>query len=194
MATKIIVSYDGSDNDRDALALGRLLATAGATIELAYVRHALRRRPAGSASRENEAAARLKSGAAALGQPDLPTHVVLSASTSEGLRELAVRERADMIVFGSEYRTAIGRHRSAGVGATPDGRASPVALALKPPEASPSAATSPFRRSPRSATMAIRRAQEDGRRSWARLRRHRCAARRQLMPIFLIVGSRAAAA
>ena len=40
MATKIIVSYDGTENDRDALALGRLLAEAGASLELAYVRHA----------------------------------------------------------------------------------------------------------------------------------------------------------
>ena len=40
MATKIIVSYDGTANDTDALALGRLLARAGGSLELAYVRHA----------------------------------------------------------------------------------------------------------------------------------------------------------
>ena len=51
MATKIIVSYDGSDNDRDALALGRLLGSAGASIELAYVRHALEAEKGASASR-----------------------------------------------------------------------------------------------------------------------------------------------
>ena len=39
MALKIIVSYDDSDNDRDALALGRLLAFSGAELSLAYVRH-----------------------------------------------------------------------------------------------------------------------------------------------------------
>ena len=32
MALKIIVSYDDTDNDRDALALGRLLAISGAEL------------------------------------------------------------------------------------------------------------------------------------------------------------------
>ena len=39
MATNIIVSYDNTENDRDALALGRRLRDAGANISLAYVRH-----------------------------------------------------------------------------------------------------------------------------------------------------------
>ena len=39
MAPNIIVSYDDTDNDRDALALGRLLAVGGAELSLAYVRH-----------------------------------------------------------------------------------------------------------------------------------------------------------
>ena len=108
MATKIIVSYDGSDNDRDALALARLFADAGASLELAYVRHALEAERGRERYAEAEAATLLKAGATSLGQPDLPAHVVLSASTSEGLRDLAVAEGADMIVFGSEYRTAIG--------------------------------------------------------------------------------------
>ncbi len=40
MAPRIIVSYDDTDNDRDALALGQLLAVSGAELSLAYVRHA----------------------------------------------------------------------------------------------------------------------------------------------------------
>src|SRR5438034_360771 len=40
MTPRIIVSYDDTDNDRDALALGRLLAHGGADLSLAYVRHA----------------------------------------------------------------------------------------------------------------------------------------------------------
>jgi nucleotide-binding universal stress UspA family protein len=131
MATKIIVSYDGSDNDRDALALGRLLGAAGATIELAYVRHALEAETGRERFAEAEAAALLKAGATALGQPDIPTHVVMSASTSEGLRELAVREHADMIVFGSEYRTAIG-HLDPQASARRLMDSGPVALALAP--------------------------------------------------------------
>ena len=35
MATKIIVSYDGTDNDQDALALARVLARVGGALELA---------------------------------------------------------------------------------------------------------------------------------------------------------------
>jgi nucleotide-binding universal stress UspA family protein len=105
MAPKIIISYDDTDNDRDALALGRLLAQAGASLSLAYVRHTP------ETERDlQEGAARelLHRGAEALGQPDIPLHVVVSASTGEGLRALAEREGADVIVFGSEYRTAPG--------------------------------------------------------------------------------------
>ena len=131
MATKIIVSYDGSDNDRDALALGRLLGSAGASIELAYVRHALEAERGRERFAEAEAQALLKAGATALGQPDIPCHVVLSASTSEGLRDLALREHADLIVFGSEYRTAIGHlDPQASARRLMDG--GPVSLALAP--------------------------------------------------------------
>jgi nucleotide-binding universal stress UspA family protein len=131
MATKIIVSYDGSDNDRDALALGRLLGGAGATLELAYVRHALEAETGRERFAEAEAMALLNAGAVALGQPETPTHVVMSASTSDGLRELALREHADVIVFGSEYRTAIGHlDPQASARRLMDG--GPVALALAP--------------------------------------------------------------
>src|SRR6266536_2763355 len=108
MATKIIVSYDGTDNDRDALALGHLLAGAGASLELAYVRHSHEAESGRERLAEHEAEALLETGANAIGQPDLPRHVVLSASTAEGLRDLALAVNADMIVFGSEYRTAHG--------------------------------------------------------------------------------------
>jgi nucleotide-binding universal stress UspA family protein len=106
MPTKIIVSYDGSDADRDALALGVLLASAGASLELAYVRHALAAKAGREKFAEEEADALLASGAASIGQPDIARHVVLAGSTAEGLRDLAVAEEADIVVFGSEYRTA----------------------------------------------------------------------------------------
>jgi nucleotide-binding universal stress UspA family protein len=108
VATKIIVSYDGTDNDRDALALGKLLADAGAELELAYVRHAHEAERGRERLAESEAAALLAAGAAAIGSPDMPCHVVLSGSTAEGLLELARSGGADAIVFGSEYRTARG--------------------------------------------------------------------------------------
>src|ERR1700690_2576846 len=40
MQTHVIISYDGTDNDTDALALGKMFGDAGARISLAYVRHA----------------------------------------------------------------------------------------------------------------------------------------------------------
>lgn len=100
---KIIVSYDDTDNDRDALALGRLLAFSGAELSLAYVRHSL----AGSLE-EKQAEDLLARGAASVGTPDIPQHVVVNPATSVGLTELAEREGADVIVFGSDYRTAGG--------------------------------------------------------------------------------------
>ncbi len=103
MALKIIVSYDDTDNDRDALALGRLLAYSGAELSLAYVRHSL-----GGALEEKEAEEMLGRGAASVGAPDMPRHVVVNPGTSVGLAELSERENADVIVFGSEYRTAPG--------------------------------------------------------------------------------------
>jgi len=103
MATRIIVSYDDTDNDRDALALGRLLAFTGAELSLAYVRHS-----EGGALEEKEAEDLLARGAESVGAPDMPRHVVVNPATSVGLAELAEREQADAIVFGSEYRTAPG--------------------------------------------------------------------------------------
>src|SRR5262245_37924998 len=108
MAPKVIVSYDGTDNDRDALALGRLLGDAGATLELAYVRHSAEQRADREALAQADAESLLAEGAGSLGRPDLPCHVVLNASTGEGLSALAVEEGADVVVFGSEYRTPAG--------------------------------------------------------------------------------------
>lgn len=103
MALKIIVSYDDTDNDRDALALGRLLALSGAELALAYVRHSF-----GESLEQKQAEELLERGAASVGTPEMAKHVVVNPATSVGLMELAERERADAIVFGSEYRTARG--------------------------------------------------------------------------------------
>jgi nucleotide-binding universal stress UspA family protein len=131
MSTKIIVSYDGTDNDRDALALGRLLAGAGASLELAYVRHAHEPESGRERLAEQEAETLLQAGASVLGQPDTPRHVVLSGSTPAGLRDLALAEDADVIVFGSEYRTAAGHvDPQASARRLLDG--GPVALAIAP--------------------------------------------------------------
>lgn len=109
-APTAIVSWDGTANDRDALALGRLLATAGARLSLAYVRHPVAGRVPASPEHD-EALALLRRGALELDLPQAPLHVVDDASTGEGLRALAERERAGVVVFGSDYRTAPGEVR-----------------------------------------------------------------------------------
>jgi nucleotide-binding universal stress UspA family protein len=109
--TTVLVSYDGTDNDRDALALGRILAGAGASLELAYVSHLREPEPDSPT--------------------DVPFHVVDNPSTAEGLRELALGRGAEVIVFGSEYRTAPG-HVDPQATARRLLEGGPVALALAP--------------------------------------------------------------
>jgi len=128
MPAKIIISYDDTDNDRDALALGRLLAQAGASVALAYVRHTPE---AERDLEEEEARDLLRRGAEAIGQPAASLHVVVSASTGEGLAALAEREGADVIVFGSEYRTAAGAVRP-GTSAQRLLEGGPCAVAIAP--------------------------------------------------------------
>src|SRR4051812_46030787 len=106
---KVIVSYDGTDNDRDALALGKLLTKAGASVALAYVRHAHEEKSSRERLAEKDAHELLAAAAEQFGDASVSTHVVLSASTPNGLRELAAETGADVIVFGSEYRTSPGR-------------------------------------------------------------------------------------
>ena len=67
MAPRIIVSYDDTDNDRDALALGRLLAYSGGELSLAYVRHSQ-----GEALEQKEAEELLAHGATRWAPPTWP--------------------------------------------------------------------------------------------------------------------------
>jgi nucleotide-binding universal stress UspA family protein len=131
MAIKIIVSYDGTENDTDALALGQLLARAGGSLALAYVRHATEPDAELEKRAQTEADGLLENGARWLGEPDVPRHVVISASTPDGLRDLAEREGAQLIVFGSEYRTAPG-HVQLGTSAQLLIEGGPIALAVAP--------------------------------------------------------------
>jgi hypothetical protein len=111
MPVRAIVSYDGSDNDHDAVALGRVLWHAGATVDLAYVRHSAEPLEAREELAREQAERMLAAGAVLLGAPGAGTHVALNASTPEGLATLASFLDADVIVFGSEYRTPSGRVR-----------------------------------------------------------------------------------
>ncbi len=108
MSAKAIISYDGTANDDDALALGKMLASAGFTLELAYVRHSHEFDPGREELAQHDAAERLARGAALLGDPALPRHIVVGASTGAVLAELAARESASLVIFGSDYRTAPG--------------------------------------------------------------------------------------
>ncbi|MGA2319451.1 MAG: hypothetical protein ABSG95_01740 [Solirubrobacteraceae bacterium] len=108
MSAEVIISYDGTANDDDALALGKLLTQDATKLALAYVRHAPEFDPRREALAQHDAERRLEQGAARLGDPGIPRHVVLSASTGEGLEELAETEGASIIVFGSDYRTPPG--------------------------------------------------------------------------------------
>jgi nucleotide-binding universal stress UspA family protein len=108
MSADAIISYDGTANDDDALALGRLLALDGASLELAYVRHAPEFDPQRESLAQHDAERRLEQGVERLGEGDIPRHVVFSASTGRGLQELADSEGASLIVFGSDYRTPPG--------------------------------------------------------------------------------------
>jgi nucleotide-binding universal stress UspA family protein len=131
MALNAIVSYDDTQDDHDALRMGRVLRGAGAELTLAYVRHFPQSRPEQEELAESEAEALLERGAAWLGHPDVPRRVILSGSTAEGLGWLASRERADLIVFGSDYRTRSG-HVSVGRSAQTLLERGPAALAIAP--------------------------------------------------------------
>jgi nucleotide-binding universal stress UspA family protein len=108
MSPKAIISYDDTLNDQDALILGRLLAAAGASLVLTYVRHTRENERVREDLQEHEAEALLDRGARWLGDLDVERRVVLSGSTADGLRWLAEQEGADLVVFGSDYRTAAG--------------------------------------------------------------------------------------
>ena len=101
MTTKVIVSYDGTDNDRDALALGRLFAQAGASLELAYVRH--------SAADETEAQNAARRGSRrSCARATCRRTSSSAAPRPKGCGVWPSSASRGPVVFGSEYRTAKG--------------------------------------------------------------------------------------
>ena len=130
MSADIIVSYDGTLNDDDAIALGKALSAAGATMALAYVRHAREFDPKREELAQHDAQRRLNSGLQLLGDDSIPTHVVFSASTDGGLGQLAASEGAQLIVFGSDYRTSPGRAEPGNTAERLLDSGSPVAIAI----------------------------------------------------------------
>lgn len=108
MSTHALVSYDDTLNDHDALALARVLGDAGAELTLAYVRHSNRAEQSREQLEEHEAEALLDRGSRWLGDLSVQRQIVVNASTSEGLKALAAQQGANIVVFGSDYRTAAG--------------------------------------------------------------------------------------
>jgi nucleotide-binding universal stress UspA family protein len=131
MSSDIIVSYDGTANDDDAIALAKLLAKGGSTIALAYVRHAREFDPRREELASHDAKRRLEHGAALFGDTDIAQHVVISPSTPQGLANLAAGEGASLIVFGSDYRTPPG-HAEPGTSAQNLLEGGPIAVAVAP--------------------------------------------------------------
>ena len=131
MSTKIIVSYDGTNNEDDAIALGRILARAGGEVALAYVRHTHEPESEREALAQNEAEALLERGAALLGLSDVQRHVVSDRSTPEGLRALAERTGVSLVVFCSDSHTAKG-HIGVGNSAQRLLENGPVGVAIAP--------------------------------------------------------------
>jgi nucleotide-binding universal stress UspA family protein len=130
MPIKIIVSYDGTANENDAIALGGLFARAGAELALAYVRHTHEPDHDRETLVQSQAEELLDRGAALLGDTNVARHVVTDRSTPEGLRALAEREGASVIVFCSDSHTAKG-HVSVGNSAERllDGSSTAIAIA-----------------------------------------------------------------
>lgn len=131
MTPRAIVSYDDTLNDQDALRLARVLGDAGVELILAYVRHTTESERERERLEEHEAHSLLERGARTLGDLDVERRVVLSGSTAEGLSWLAEREDAQLIVFGSDYRTAAG-HVSPQKSTQTLLDGGPVALAIAP--------------------------------------------------------------
>jgi nucleotide-binding universal stress UspA family protein len=131
MSANIIISYDGTNNEDDAVALGRLLASAGAQVSLAYVRHAPEEETSREILAQHEAETLLGRGAELLGNTDAARHVITDRSTPEGLSKLAAQTEADLIVFCSDSHTAKG-HIAVGNSAQRLLNGGTVAVAIAP--------------------------------------------------------------
>jgi nucleotide-binding universal stress UspA family protein len=123
--TSIIVSYDGTANENDAIAYGSLLARAGAEVHLGYVRHSEQ------LVGDEEANELLARGTALFGGRLAGAHTVTNRSTPEGLAGLAKQIGAEVVVFCSDSHTAPG-HISIDNSAQRLLEGGPVAVAIAP--------------------------------------------------------------
>jgi nucleotide-binding universal stress UspA family protein len=112
--SKIIVGYDGSDQARDGLALGRVFAKAtGASLLVAHVfRHDVVLTPGWEKYEEaaHANAEKLLSDAASMLEDfEVETRAIRGSSAAWGLQDLAEAEGADLIALGSSHHGGIGR-------------------------------------------------------------------------------------
>jgi nucleotide-binding universal stress UspA family protein len=133
MYRKIIVGYDGSDQAKDALALGKDLAeTTGAGLSVGGVSlvHPLLRGGADPLDREagQEFAEQLEHAADSV---DAAAQPVESSSPARGLHELAEEIEADLIVVGSSKHGPVGQTLLGNVGVALM-HGSPCAVAIAP--------------------------------------------------------------
>jgi nucleotide-binding universal stress UspA family protein len=133
MYRKIIVGYDGSDQAKDALALGKDLSqTTGAELCVGgvFLVHALLRSGIDPLDREaeQEFTERLERAAASV---DAAAQPVQSSSPARGLHELAEEIGADLIVVGSSKHGPVGQTILGNVGVALM-HGSPCAVAIAP--------------------------------------------------------------
>jgi nucleotide-binding universal stress UspA family protein len=141
MSAKIIVSYDGTANEDDAIALGRLFGRAGAEVSLAYVRHTEEPDSNLEAVAQNQAHGLLEGGGELLGDANAGLHVVTDRSTPAGLKRLADSVGAQVIVFCSDSHTAKG-HVSIGNSAERLLEGGTTAIAIAPADLADDASAS----------------------------------------------------
>lgn len=125
MSTTVIVSYDGTANENDALAYGSLLARAGAEVHIGYVRHSQ------ELVDDTEANELLARGRSLFDGPLAGAHTVTNPSTPEGLAALAEEIGAQAVVFCSDSHTAHG-HVTIGNSAQRLLEGGPVAVGIAP--------------------------------------------------------------
>jgi nucleotide-binding universal stress UspA family protein len=133
MYRKIIVGYDGSDQAKDALALGKDLSqTAGAELHVGgvFLFHPLVRSGIDPLDREaeQEFAEQLEHAADSV---DAAAQPVQSSSPARGLHELAEEIEADLIVVGSSKHGPVGQTILGNVGVALM-HGSPCAVAIAP--------------------------------------------------------------
>ena len=132
MSADIIVSYDGTPNDDDAIALARLLSQGAAPRSRSptYAMRASSTRGARSSPSTTPVAASSRARRCSAIRTS-PSMWSISPSTPEGLAKLANSEGASVIVFGSDYRTPPG-HAEPGTSAQHLLEGGPIAIAVAP--------------------------------------------------------------